>query len=184
MRFVFNERKAAQTAAQILGLQGSRMPYIKLVQLLYLADRQSLIETGYTVTGDRLVASHHGPALGRILDLITWGPVGHSVWQTVVSSPENYNVSLLTDDAGSEELSEYEIALLADVNERYGHMDRSELLKYTRSLPEWGDPVGESAEIDARVILREAGKSDDEIKAISAQVEAIWTLRKMFATAE
>lgn len=184
MRFVFNERKAAQAAAQVLRLQGRRMPYIKLVQLLYLADRQSLIETGYTVTGDRLVASHHGPTLGRVLDLITWGPVGHSAWQETVSPPENYEVSLQTQEAGADELSEYEIALLAEVNERFGQMDSAELLKYTRSLPEWADPPGESAEIDARLILREAGKSDEEIKATSAQVEAIWTLRKMFVTAE
>ncbi|MGE0134681.1 MAG: hypothetical protein AB7L91_10365 [Dehalococcoidia bacterium] len=46
MQFVFDERRAAQAAAQLLELRGGRMPYMKLIKLLYWADRESLIETG------------------------------------------------------------------------------------------------------------------------------------------
>ena len=70
VEFIFDERKAAQAAAHLLRRHGSSMPYIKLIKLLYLADRQSLIETGYTITGDQLVAMSDGPALNRVLFFI------------------------------------------------------------------------------------------------------------------
>ena len=46
------------------------MPCCQLVKLLYLADRQSLIETGTPITGDRFVFLIDGSALKRVLGLI------------------------------------------------------------------------------------------------------------------
>ena len=54
MKFVFDERKAAQAAAHLLHRHGGPMPYIKLIKLLYLADRRGLRRDGspgYGVTG-------------------------------------------------------------------------------------------------------------------------------------
>lgn len=39
------------------------MSYLRMLKLLYLADRESLKETGHTITGDRVVAMEHGPVL-------------------------------------------------------------------------------------------------------------------------
>jgi hypothetical protein len=55
VRFRFNERKAAQAAAYLLAKRGGRMDYRKLLALLYLADRQKLVERGHTITGDAFV---------------------------------------------------------------------------------------------------------------------------------
>ena len=46
MEFFFDERRAAQAASLLLERRAGRMPYIKLIKLLYLADREALIETG------------------------------------------------------------------------------------------------------------------------------------------
>ena len=46
MRFVFDERRAAQAAARLLDKHGGTMPWLKLVKLLYLADRAALVEGG------------------------------------------------------------------------------------------------------------------------------------------
>lgn len=181
MRFVFNERKATQAAAKLLEMQGGRMPYIKLIKLLYLADRQSLIETGYPITGDRLVSLDHGPVLSRVLDFITWGSAGgESSWVQCISAPERYEVSLI---AGTEfdELSEYEIDVLIQVCSQFGELDRWDLVKYTHSLPEWIDPHGSCIDIDVRTILEDAGKSEKEIQGIAAEVEAIRAFSAMYA---
>ena len=70
MEFFFDERKAAQAASVLLDRHEGRMPYIKLLKLLYLADREALIETGLPITGDRFVSLKFGPVLSRVLDLI------------------------------------------------------------------------------------------------------------------
>ncbi len=73
MRYLFEEKKAAQAAAYLLKLHGEPMKYFVLIKLLYLADRQSLIETGLPITGDKMVSMPHGPVLSQILDLIQAG---------------------------------------------------------------------------------------------------------------
>ena len=38
----FNERKATEAAAHLLALRGGQMHYLKLLKLLYIADREAL----------------------------------------------------------------------------------------------------------------------------------------------
>lgn len=54
IRFVFNERKAVQAAAYLLKLNGGRMGSTRLLTLMYLADREMLLRTGRTITGDEM----------------------------------------------------------------------------------------------------------------------------------
>lgn len=178
MRFVFNERKTAQAAAFFLRLSGGHMPYIKLLKLLYLCDRQSIIETGYPVTGAKLVSMDKGPVLSEVLDRITWGD-GESVWSEYISSPSNYEVSLTKQEPDEEELSEYEKDLLLDVFRRFGDWDRWALVRFTHELPEWTDPSGSALPIDARRILESAGKSDEEIEHVSKLAEEIWSFSRV-----
>src|SRR3972149_552546 len=97
IRFPFRERKAAQAAAHLLRLHGGAMYYILLIKLLYLADRQSLIETGQPITGDRLVSMDWGPVVSQTLTLISPGvnpesSIGRE-WYSYVSEPTDYKVS-------------------------------------------------------------------------------------------
>lgn len=171
MRFAFNEEKAAAAAARLLELNKGPMEYIKLIKLLYLADRRSLIETGYPITGDAMVSMDHGPVLSRVYDSLNFagddGP-----WQRHVSAPENYAVRLLAPTDGMP-VSEYEEEVLREVFSAYGHLLWPRLVELMHELPEWQDPHGSSWPIDARIILREAGKSDEEIEQVASQAEAV-----------
>lgn len=181
MRFVFNERKTAQAAARLLERRGGAMPYIKLMKLLYLADRKSLIETGYPITGDRFVSMDRGPVLSQVLDFITWGYFDdQSAWPQYVSPKDGWDVRL-NGPIENDELSPYEMSVLDATDETFGGLDRWTLVKYTHDLPEWVDPHGGSLDIDARVILREAGKTDEEIQEVAAQAAAIWFFKNMYA---
>ena len=53
MMLLFNEAKATQAAARLLFLRGGTMSYVKLIKLLYLADREALIRWGRPVTSRR-----------------------------------------------------------------------------------------------------------------------------------
>jgi uncharacterized phage-associated protein len=68
---MFNERKVAQMAAFFLGqVQGGRMSHLKLMKLLYLAEREALRSLGLHLTGDHLVSMPHGPVLSMTLNLM------------------------------------------------------------------------------------------------------------------
>lgn len=176
MRFSFDEHKAAAAAARLLEMNSGSMEYIKLIKLLYLADRRSLIETGYPITGDAMVSMDHGPVLSRVYDSLKFAGE-HGPWQRHISAPEHYRVRLLEPTDGMA-LSEYEEEVLRDVFAAYGHLKWQKLVDVMHELPEWQDPHGSSWPIDARIILREAGKSDDEIEQVASQAEAV----RSFAT--
>ncbi len=71
MRLRFNERKATQAAAHLLKLRGGEMSFMKLINLLYLADRSALLQWVRPITTDSYVSMDRGPVLSRVLDLAT-----------------------------------------------------------------------------------------------------------------
>lgn len=182
MRFVFEEGKASEAAAYLLRRNHDRLPQLKLAKLLYLADRRSLVETGYTVTGAKMVSTDQGPGLSEIESRLAWEGDAESNWSRLIGAPSGYEVSL-RETPGFQRLSEYETDLLDQVFEQCGSWESVVLIAYLRDLPEWTDPTGSAYPIDVRVILREAGKSDEEIQAVSAQAEAIWSFRNVGALA-
>ena len=86
-RIRFNEKKATQAAAHLLRLRGGRMSYMKLIKLLYLADREALLRWGRTISTDRYVSMDRGPVLSRVLDLATDGedPGTPSIWASSIT---------------------------------------------------------------------------------------------------
>lgn len=170
-RLPFNERKATQAAAHLLRLRGGPMSYLKLIKLLYLADREALLRWGRPISTDRYVAMDRGPVLSRVLGLATDGedPGAPSIWSASITEPRNYEVEL-KGDAGEDELSEAEIQLLDQVFSKHGKMSRWELVKLTHTLPEWIDPRGGAIAITYRDILKAGGKSDLEIAAVEEEL--------------
>ncbi len=182
MEFVFDEQKAAQAAAYLLRRHGEPMPYVKLIKLLYLADRRSLVETGYPITGDRLVSMPKGPVLSRILDLITWESRDEaSPWRRHISLPSNYVVMAIgPHDEGR--LSDYDREVLDAVFVEFGQMDKWDLVDLTHDLPEWVDPEGSSLDIDPRVILKDAGYTEEGIEDVEDAIAGVRSLDNLYAS--
>lgn len=171
MRFKFDERKAAQAAALLLKLNGGEMKYMKLIKLLYLADREALLTTGRPITGDRFVAMQKGPVLSRLYDLINEEPKSsESPWYDYVSEPQIYSVRLQKAEPDLDELSRFEMGLLARLFEKYKNMDQFDLADLTHVIcPEWRDPEGSLLPITPEDILRAEGKSQEEIERIEKE---------------
>jgi uncharacterized phage-associated protein len=70
MHLRFHFEKSLQAAGVLLHLEGGRMPYMRLLKLLYIADREMLAETAKPVTGDRAYAMKNGPVLSHVYALI------------------------------------------------------------------------------------------------------------------
>ena len=173
MNGLFNETKATQAAARFLTLRGGRMSCIKLVKLLYLADREALLRWGLPLTSDRFVSLDMGPVVGRICELLQGEPAPNSarIWRKFISDPDHYEVHLLADP-GSDELRAGERGLIDEIFEQHGRHDRWRLVEYTRALPEWTYPNGNALPIDYRDILKSAGKTEAEVSRIEEALES------------
>ena len=174
MRARFNERKATQAAARLLKLRGGEMSYMKLIKLLYLADRSALLQWGRPITTDSYVSLDRGPVLSRVLDLATDEELpGHtSVWAGHITEPAHYSVRLQRDP-GEDELSEAELQLLDQVFQQHGRKSRWELVDLLHKLPEWKNPQGGAIPIQYRDILKVAGKTEIEIAAVEDELEGV-----------
>ncbi len=134
----FNYLKSLQAAAVLLQLDGNRMERIRLLKLLYITDRELLIQRGRTLTGDHAVAMNHGPVLSHVYDLIKGQSARAGDWQRHIRA-DGHAVMLL-EDPGRGELSRSEIEKLSEVTERYRQTDDWTLsISITHEFREWKD---------------------------------------------
>lgn len=169
----FDEAKATQAAAYFLKLRGGQMHYIKLIKLLYLADREALIRWGALLTTDRHVSMDNGPVTSRILNLVTEdGP--KPIWAEYISAPlGEYEVRLLKE-APTDRLSRAEEKLLTGIFEEFGYRNRWDIVdNVMHKLPEWQNPNGSSIPISIRDILKAAGEDDEQIRAVMRELHSM-----------
>ena len=177
MEFVFSEAKAAEAAGVLLRAAGGRMPVWRLGALLYLADRQALIDTGYPTTGARFVAGAEGPALEELGELVGASACS-GAWGTYVSAAVDGYVS----GTGAEEegeLSDYDCELPASIHGRFGSQSAAEVGEHLRGLPEWVGRDRSGDRLDPLVILRSDGYTDEDIEDAVEQAEAALGFHKL-----
>ncbi|MFV8985328.1 Panacea domain-containing protein [Serratia fonticola] len=172
---MFCEQKVAQMAAYLLHKRGGRMAYLKLMKLLYLSDRKSLIDYGDMMSGDRLFSMKHGPVLSETLDLMrnTNRKGGDSWGQWIEKHGNDVQLKVNIHEMGGieafDELSKAEIRILDQVYGVYGHMNRFEVRDMTHLkevCPEWKDPGNSRRQIFIGDILLLSGKSNHETEQI------------------
>lgn len=146
------------------------MHYLKLIKLLYLADREALAAWGYSITTDRYVSMDHGPVTSRIYNLLV-DEVDKPFWSQYISAPSEYEVELLRE-APSDLLSRAEERLIDKVFAEFGHMNRWALVDYVHTLPEWKNPHGSSIPIHVREILEAVGLGAAEVEAVLRELHA------------
>jgi hypothetical protein len=164
----FDESKATQVAVSILKRRGGRMHYIKLLKLLYLVDRASLIKWGTSVTTDHHVSMDNGPVCSNILRLITEENREKPVWSKFISPPMGeFEVELQTqENLPNGKLSRAEEKLIDEVYEEFGYRNRWDLIdNVMHKLPEWQDPHGSAIHIRLQSILEAGEEKPEEIRA-------------------
>jgi uncharacterized phage-associated protein len=160
MTFRFDFNKTLQAAGVLLHLDADRMASVRLLKLLYIADRELLAETGRTITGDEAVAMKNGPVLCRVDDLIKGVGPKTQEWHDYIHTI-HYSVEL-KQDPGRGKLTKAEIEKLTEVTERFRTMDDWELSEYTHEFPEWKkhhDPQA-STPIPWQEMLEAQGKAE------------------------
>jgi uncharacterized phage-associated protein len=176
---LFNERKAAHAAAFLLFRAGGALPLIKLVKLLYLAERLSLTRYGEPLTGDRIVAMTHGPVLSMTYDHINGAlPSAAGGWDTWIADRAGHVVALRDESTvrSPEQdllcLSDSDLEVLGETWAQFGHWDKWKLVDFTHSsaCPEWEDPEGSSKAISYELLFTKLGYSQDKVQALVDRV--------------
>lgn len=171
---MFTEDKVAQMSAYLLNKAGGSMPYIKLMKMLYLADKESYNRHGESMSDDCPVSMPHGPVLSQTYNLIKeGGRKGDTGWNLWIKDDADYCVSLSRGFARDDldELTNNDLKILDDTHDRFGNFDRWQLVDFTHdNCSEWQDPDGSSFPIKVEAIFRDLGKSEEETKALAENI--------------
>src|SRR5437867_894691 len=129
-------QKTIEAIGVLFRTEGVRqMSALRLLKLLYMADRESLKETGRVITGDRVVAMEHGPVLSNVYDLIQGQHADLPRWSEFFTST-GYRINEVKEP-GVARLSRQELNRLQEVAQR--NMDKSdwEVAELTHEFEEW-----------------------------------------------
>ncbi len=178
----FDFQKGLQASGVLLRLEDGQMPFMRLLKLLYIAERETLAETAAPIVGDRVVAMARGPVMAHVYDLIKGQSSGSAEWSASIET-RGYAVKLV-DDPGRGRLSKGEIEKLTDVSERYRSKDHWEISELTHDFPEWrqhypGDGPGGSYPIPWQDVLRAQGR-EDLIEAVEEREATLDHLHSLF----
>jgi hypothetical protein len=181
--FVFDIRKAIAATAFLADREAGKLDMFLSVKMLYIADKKALELWGKTITGDKMVAMPKGPVLSRIYDLFKGKGTAVDLreWNANFSETVGNTIRLLKKpDLGP--LSEEETEILEAARLEINSVAPYEVAGWLHDCcPEWEDPHGTSHPIDPVAILRNTGRTNDEIRMIEQSAETFKQIEKVFS---
>lgn len=185
MDFYFEEAVTVEAAAYLLKkMPNRRTSVMKLLKLLYLADRRALILWGTPITGARPWGMEHGPVLSEVYDLIKGSTRGYQsigVWSQYIKRTDRETVTLIKD-TGDSELSPAQHEVLDHVFENFGRWSPASLREHTHGLIEYHLPTGgkKLKALNYADVLRDSGKDEATIAAMAEDARHYSEMRKLF----
>jgi uncharacterized phage-associated protein len=181
VRFFRLDVKKAVQAIGVLFREDNvkRMSYMRLLKLLYIADREALAETGRPITGGQVVAMANGPVLAEIYDLIRGQHREMPQWAAFLRR-ERYSLELTNEpDVGA--LARYEIKKLQEIAQRHADHDAWEMVLVTHEFPEWikNNPGTSSKPIPLNEILEAIGIGPQAREGILGEAHELTSIHEL-----
>jgi uncharacterized phage-associated protein len=192
LKNLFNEKKAAQAAAFFLFRAGQPLSVLKLMKLLYLAERRSFERFGEPIIGDRLVSMDHGPVLSHTLNHMNGQlPSSEGGWEFWIADREGHDLWLRDPEALKSpeedllELSDADLEVLDETWRQFGRMDQWELRDYAhKHCPEWKDPEGSMIPMQPEELFDALKFTPEQREVIMARLRAEDRARAIFAVTD
>lgn len=160
----YNPVKAAQTIAFFAMREGGSINVLKVVKLVYIADRESVRLRGHPIQDEPRYSLPHGPVNSTTLDHLNGAyKENQPSWQEVLEARAGNQVGLADNgltESDLDTMSKREISILNDVWDRLGHMDRFELAEWTHvpeNIGEWENPNGSNRPIHLERMMAAVG---------------------------
>lgn len=166
----FNFETTQHVVGYLLWKAGGAMPYLKLLKLVYLADRKALLETGETLTGDSYSAMKLGP-----VPYFTYNCLKQGKFPSDWIEHKKYDARLKKEVDSEDPLETFDLLspmtqnILESTWEKYGDMNKYALAKLTHTIcPEWKNCKDDSIELAD--ILKAEGYSSAQIHAVLERI--------------
>ncbi len=176
----FRSRKAAQVAAFFAVKNNGPIDKLKLIKLIYLAERQFVGNNHHPMLYDELYSLPHGPICSSTLNCID-GYLYEEMWAHFVAKNGNRVVAtkrFSNDDL--DELSRAEIQCLLSTWDNYGYMTSSQLRNYTHEYcSEYTEIEKGRVPISYKAILEAFG--DDDAERVENRISDFRRLESMLA---
>ena len=183
---IFSERKAAEAAAFLLLKGGGGLELLKLMKLMYLAERESFKKYGESITGDAFVSMQHGPVLSGTYDFakahsrvaLAIGAKQEGYWRKLINFRAgnlltiNPKAGIANPDEDLLGLSDSDVECLEAAWKQFGHLSAGQLVDFTHeNCGEWDKHVGGSSSlIPVARMLKEFGYQPEHVHAIDRRI--------------
>lgn len=176
MGFAFDIERLVASVAHLFRMDGlDRMEYMKILKLLYYADRESLKDSQFPITGDTPYAMKRGPVLSRTYDFIKTDrkfPLPYEeeeIWREYFTT-DGYDLIMLKDP-GDGALSRHDERILTAVYNAHRGESGFDMSEESHSLPEWSSNFvpGSSRPIPLRDILVAIGIDNELASAVEEE---------------
>lgn len=137
LAFPFNPDKASQPVLWLLHRHGGSMDKLKLIKMIFLADREHLVRYGRPIVGGNYVAMDLGLVSSNLKDYIE-GKTTFRDLPFTIQGEYNLVATQATNDA---QLSESELEVLDEIYDKYKHIDSIKLGLLTHKYKAWKNNV-------------------------------------------
>lgn len=138
----YSELKATAVASFFLEQAGGELEDLKLMKLMYLAEREAVRQRNLGITGDKFYSMKNGPVLSQTLDRLNPqdGQYDDGIWREHISVPSQWKVRLDKPFDYSRTLSRRELSILSQVWSQFGPWSKWELVNHVHGFSEWRNP--------------------------------------------
>lgn len=177
----FRSKKAAQLAAYFVDKAGGCIDKLKLIKLLYLAERKHLADYEMPMLLDELYSLPHGPICSSSLNAID-GTIHDEIWGGYIARHGRDRIFAVKNRVEREELDELSEADLEIADEtwsRFGEMRTWQLRNWTHdNCPEYTEVSSGRVPISYQQVLEAVGVSnaadiDREIASLRREESAL-----------
>lgn len=161
----FKTEKAGQVARFFISQSGGRIDKLKLVKLLYLAERENMARYDEPMIYDELYSLPHGPVCSAALNGLDGALAGSTNWDciTTYGRQDVHSARVSRDDL--DELSNADVRVLEQVWLSFGHMTASQIRNWTHNpanCPEYTEVEASRLPIRHEDVLKALGKQNAE----------------------
>jgi len=169
----FNSRKAAQLCAWFASKSSSGIAKLKLIKLVYLAERENLALYGQPMLFDEMFSLEHGPVCSNTLNGINECN-DLPIWKQFISLTDRTVKAVKPFDPDIyDDMSPADLEVLETTWSSFGHMTSSQIRNYTHKFcPEYTEVTSGRIEIDYKDIFRALGDAEIEAEAQSESIKA------------
>ncbi len=141
-----------------------KMTRIRVLKLLYFANRESIKDTGFPIADDKFVAMDFGMVMSNTYDCIKGKGDAATEWNKHFATEMDKFV-VMEHDPGADHLSDYAVDVLKATAKRYKYISDAQLIAATHDLEEYKKNFrgGHSSyPVSNLDILRAVGRDDAE----------------------